>query len=63
MASNLTFNLADLFESVADTVPDRTAIVSQQRRLSFRELDQRATRLANGWSALGIGQGDHIGLQ
>ena len=63
MASKLTFNLADLFESVADTVPDRTAIVSLQRQLSFRELDQRATRLANCWSALGIGRGDHIGLQ
>jgi len=63
MASTLTFNLADLFESVADAVPKRTAIVSQQRQLSFRELDQRATRLANCWSALGIGRGDHIGLQ
>ena len=63
MASKLTFNLADLFESVADTVPDRTAIVSMQRQLSFRELDQRATRLANCWSALGIGRGDHVGLQ
>lgn len=63
MASKLTFNLADLFESVADTVPQRTAIVSQQRQLSFRELDQRATRLANCWSALDIGRGDHIGLQ
>lgn len=63
MASTLTFNLADLFESVADTVPDRTAIVSQQRQLSFRELDQRATRLANCWKAHGIGPGNHIGLQ
>ncbi len=63
MESKLTFNLADLFESVADAVPERTAIVSQQRQLSFRELDQRATRLANCWSALGIGRGDHIGLQ
>jgi acyl-CoA synthetase (AMP-forming)/AMP-acid ligase II len=63
MASTLTFNLADLFESVADAVPDRAAIVSNQRRLSFRELDQRATRLANCWKELGIGRGDHIGLQ
>jgi 3-oxocholest-4-en-26-oate---CoA ligase len=63
MPSKLTFNLADLFESVADTVPTRTAIVTQQRQLSFRELDQRATRLANCWKALGIGHGDHIGLQ
>jgi len=63
MTTQLTFNLADLFESVADTVPERTAIVSMQHRLSYRELDQRATRLANCWKALGIGRGDHIGLQ
>ena len=63
MAATLTFNLADLFESVADAVPERIAVVSEQRQLSFRELDQRATRLANCWRALGIGRGDHIGLQ
>jgi acyl-CoA synthetase (AMP-forming)/AMP-acid ligase II len=63
MASSLTFNLADLFESVADAVPERPAVVTKQRQLSFRELDERATRLANCWKALGIGPGDHIGLQ
>jgi acyl-CoA synthetase (AMP-forming)/AMP-acid ligase II len=31
--------------------------------VSFRELDQRATRLANCWRAHGIGAGDHVGLQ
>lgn len=59
----MTFNLADLFESVADTIPENTAIVSSARKLSYRELDERATRLANCWSGLGIGPGDHIGLQ
>jgi len=60
---SMTYNLADLFESVADAVPERTAIVSSERRLSYAELDERATRLANCWAGLGIGQGDHIGLQ
>jgi acyl-CoA synthetase (AMP-forming)/AMP-acid ligase II len=63
MALNMTFNLADLFESMVDTVPDNTAIVSSQRRLTYRELDQRANQLANAWAGLGIGAGDHIGLQ
>ena len=63
MASTMTFNLADLFESVADAVPERIALVSTQRQLSFGELDRRATRLANCWQALGIGPGDHVGLQ
>lgn len=59
----MSFNLADLFESVADAVPERTAMVSSERRLSYGELDGRATRLANYWASRGIGRGDHIGLQ
>jgi acyl-CoA synthetase (AMP-forming)/AMP-acid ligase II len=59
----MSYNLADLFESVADTVPERTAIVSEQRRLSYRELDERSTRLANHWVSRGVRPGDHIGLQ
>jgi acyl-CoA synthetase (AMP-forming)/AMP-acid ligase II len=61
--TSMTFNLADLFESVADSIPDRIAIICSERRLSFSELDERATRLANFWAGLGIGHGNHIGLQ
>ena len=41
------FNLADLFEPVVDVVPDRTALVSGRRRLTYAELDGRANRLAH----------------
>ncbi|MFT6957970.1 MAG: acyl-CoA synthetase (AMP-forming)/AMP-acid ligase II [Halieaceae bacterium] len=61
--TSMTYNLADLFESVADSIPDRIAIICSERRLSFSELDERATRLANFWAGLGIGHGNHIGLQ
>jgi acyl-CoA synthetase (AMP-forming)/AMP-acid ligase II len=57
-----TFNLADLFEAVADAVPDREAVVCDGRRLSFAEMDDRATRLAHVLAARGIGAGDHVGL-
>jgi acyl-CoA synthetase (AMP-forming)/AMP-acid ligase II len=57
------FNLADLFERVADAVPDREVIVSPARRLTFSQLDERANRLANVLTGLGIGRGDHVGLQ
>ena len=57
------FNLADLFERVADAVPDREAIVSPARRLTFASLDERANRLANTLLDLGIERGEHIGLQ
>ena len=54
------FNLADLFERVADAVPDREAIVSPARRLTFASLDERANRLANTLLDLGIERGEHI---
>jgi 3-oxocholest-4-en-26-oate---CoA ligase len=57
------FNLADLFEYVADAVPDREAVVSPARRLTYRELDERSNRLAAVLTSYGIGAGDHIGLQ
>ena len=59
----MSFNLADLFERIADAVPDREAIVAGERRLSYRQLDERANRLAHHLRGQGIGQGDHVGLQ
>ncbi|MFB3061650.1 MAG: AMP-binding protein, partial [Candidatus Binatia bacterium] len=58
-----TYNLADLFETVADTVPDREAIITEDRRLTFGELEQRANRLAHFLRSRGVKAGDHIGLQ
>lgn len=58
----MEFNLADLFESVADAVPDREAIVCADKRATFAELDERATRLAHALSKAGVKQGDHLGL-
>jgi acyl-CoA synthetase (AMP-forming)/AMP-acid ligase II len=48
---------------VADTVPDREAVVVGNRRLSYRQLEERANRLAHHLSTQGIGPGDHVGLQ
>jgi len=58
----MQFNLADLFESVADAIPDREALVCGDRRLTYRALDERANRLAHYLADQGIGMGDHIGL-
>ena len=56
------FQLADLFEAAADRVPSRPALISGDRTLTFAELDERATRLANVLSVAGITRGDHIGV-
>ena len=58
----MEFNLADLFESVADAIPEREAIVCGERRLTYAQLDERSTRLANSLRDNGIKQGDHVGL-
>ena len=57
----MEWNIADLFEAVADTVPDRIALVAGRTRLTFAELDARANRLAHGLADLGIGAGNHVG--
>jgi acyl-CoA synthetase (AMP-forming)/AMP-acid ligase II len=58
-----SFNLADLFELVADSVPDRVAVVAGDRRLTYAQLDERANRLAHVLAAAGVGPGQHVGLQ
>jgi len=58
----MEFNLADLFECVADRVPGREALVWRDRRLTYAELDERATRLAHGLQAAGVRAGDHVGV-
>ncbi len=56
------FNLADLFELVVDTVPDRTAVVAGRVRLSYRELDTRANRFGNYLIGLGLATGSKVGI-
>jgi acyl-CoA synthetase (AMP-forming)/AMP-acid ligase II len=57
------FNLADLFERVVDAAPEREVIVSPRRRLTYRQLDDRANALADALVGLGVAAGDHVGLQ
>lgn len=57
-----SFNLADLFESVVDVVPDRLALVAGKQRLSYRQLDNRANQLANYLASRGIAAGDHVAI-
>ncbi|MFJ3645233.1 acyl-CoA synthetase [Streptomyces murinus] len=65
----MEYNLADLFESVVDVVPDREALVyldhpgtGAERRLTYAELDVAANRLAHHLADSGIRPGEHLGL-
>jgi acyl-CoA synthetase (AMP-forming)/AMP-acid ligase II len=57
-----SYNLSELFEQVVAKVPDAEALVTSDRRLTYSQLDERATRLANALRDLGIGESDKVGL-
>ncbi|MEZ5166474.1 MAG: acyl-CoA synthetase [Acidimicrobiales bacterium] len=48
-------NIATAFEHIAARVPDREAIITPERRLTFAEVRDRSRRLARALSAHGIG--------
>jgi len=56
------FNLADLFEAAADAFPDREYLIADGRRLTYRQMDERANRLAHHLASVGVGPGDHVGI-
>lgn len=65
----MEYNLADLFESVVDVVPDREALVyvdhpgtGGERRLTYAALDAAANRIAHHLADAGIRPGEHLGL-
>ncbi|MFB7499689.1 acyl-CoA synthetase [Streptomyces sp. NPDC056161] len=65
----MEYNLADLFESVVDAVPDREALVyidhpgtGTERRLTYAELDAAANRIGHHLADSGIRPGEHLGL-
>ncbi|NUR04562.1 MAG: AMP-binding protein, partial [Streptomyces sp.] len=65
----MEYNLADLFESVVDVVPEREALVyvdhpgtGAERRLTYEELDAAANRIGHHLIDAGIRPGEHLGL-
>src|SRR5579862_5883767 len=56
------FNLADLWERLADAAGDAEAVVSGEVRRTYRQLDERATRLAHALADQGVGVGDRVGI-
>jgi acyl-CoA synthetase (AMP-forming)/AMP-acid ligase II len=58
----MELNIADLFEMVVDTVPDREALICSDRRYTYASLDRDANRLAHFLEKQGVTAGQHVGM-
>jgi long-chain acyl-CoA synthetase len=54
--------LGDVPKKGATLNPDKTAIVFENRRITFKELDERVNRLANAFIGLGCKKGDRLAI-
>jgi 3-oxocholest-4-en-26-oate---CoA ligase len=55
-------NFATVLETVADVRADRTAVTYGDRNLTWRQLDERASRLAAFLAGRGIGAEDRVAI-
>jgi len=55
-------NLAILLEDSARNVPDRVAVACGPARLTYAELDAKASQVAGALAARGVGPGDRVAL-
>jgi acyl-CoA synthetase (AMP-forming)/AMP-acid ligase II len=51
-----------IWEAIADAVPDQAAVVQGERRVSWREYEQRAGRLAQALLDAGLGAHSKVGM-
>lgn len=63
----MTWNFADLLESVIDAIGERTALVvpnahGGRRSFTYFEMEARINRLAHALAAHGVGPGDKVGV-
>ncbi|WP_082206665.1 acyl-CoA synthetase [Nocardiopsis sp. SBT366] len=56
------FSLANLMTAVTDAVPDRVALVAGPRRLTYRALLDRSTRLARHLVTTGVRPGENVAI-
>lgn len=61
-AGGRTDLIHEAFQAVADRHGQRPAISDEHRVLTYRQLDRMAQRYADGLRALGVAQGDFVGV-
>src|SRR5262249_15115808 len=55
-------SFATVWERVADAIPDAPAVVQGERHVNYREVEDRAARLANALAAYGVGADTKVAL-
>ncbi|MCZ7527530.1 MAG: acyl-CoA synthetase [Acidimicrobiia bacterium] len=58
----MEWSFATCWESVADLLPDRVALVQGERRVTWRQLDDRSARLAGALRARGLEPGAKVAV-
>ncbi len=58
----MEMHFADIWEAVADAVPGRDAVVQGSRRVSWKDYENRAARLAGAFGEAGLGKDSKVGL-
>ncbi|AOW95027.1 acyl-CoA synthetase [Rhodococcus sp. WMMA185] len=59
---DVALNIADLVEHTIDLVPDRVALLSGDREVTYAQLEDRANRLGNYLREQGVQPGDKVGI-
>jgi 3-oxocholest-4-en-26-oate---CoA ligase len=55
-------SFATVWERVADAIPDAPAVLQGKRRVSYRDVEDRAARLASAFAARGVGHDTKVAL-
>jgi fatty-acyl-CoA synthase len=58
----MKINIGEFLTKRSLLTPDREGLVCEKVRRTYRELNERANRLANALKTLGVGYGDRVGL-
>ncbi|GAA4681067.1 AMP-binding protein [Gordonia humi] len=58
----MKFNLADVFETVVDAVPERVLLSYEGTSYTYQRMDELTTQVAHMFAAHGYGLDDHVAL-
>ena len=61
-ANEQSMNTSEFLMISAAIVPDRTAVIFEDRRVTFQEMQARANRLSNALAGAGVVSGDRVAI-